>query len=61
MSQATLKRVTITLDSDVHQKGKVLARADRRDFSSYVEWLIRRDADKAAEPTAGKTEEEVAS
>jgi predicted CopG family antitoxin len=38
-----MKRVTITIAPDVHEKGKALARAERRDFSSYVEWLLKQE------------------
>lgn len=56
MAESTqLKRVTITIDPSMHEKGKVLAKADRRDFSSYVEWLLKRASEESEK--AAKTAE----
>lgn len=38
--EAGRKRVTITLDPKIHEMGKELANADRRDFSRCLECLI---------------------
>jgi hypothetical protein len=41
---AQRRRITITLPGGLHEQGKRLASADRRDFSYYLEVLIERDS-----------------
>jgi hypothetical protein len=38
------KRVTITMDEEIHALGKGLAEKDRRDFSRFIETLIENEA-----------------
>jgi hypothetical protein len=55
----TRKRITLTLDEVVHAQGKLLAADDGRDFSHYVEFLVKQD--KARKALKDAVAQEVAS
>lgn len=58
-TESNRKRVTITLPEDIHAKGQILAKQDRRDFSYFIEVLIE-DRLKASVPHGRGTKRKVA-